>query len=135
MAQIKSNESVRFENEVPDDTVLALHQLCPQCLRFQNKSRMLSDFHHSKPVIHGVEEAFILGSIHEVKAGYLSGCHLCALIWEHAGGYLMDPSKPWVSTSEVVLHLRARNKAIEDRGPGLWRMMQNLWWRLYPPDM
>lgn len=135
MSEMTGETSIRYEHKVPEDTLVGLHQLCEACTRFRDECHMLSDFHQRKSLRHGTEETYYLGSVNELKSGYLAGCHLCALLWQRGGGSMMDPSKPTISGHEIVIYLRARNQSVDGREAGLWSLIQTKWWSILPPLM
>ncbi|KAH7125901.1 heterokaryon incompatibility protein-domain-containing protein [Dactylonectria macrodidyma] len=102
-----------YEHYVDENTEIDLHQLCATCTQLKEESHLLRSLFSGDKIRLAASETFSLCTAAELKAGYLNACHLCALLWARAEGYLLDPDTPAVKESHVILELQARNFAIE----------------------
>lgn len=128
----------RYESLVPDDTILALNTLCDPCTAFIQKSDLLQRLGRKDVKVKSKEFGKI-GSPAQLRDGYKSGrCHLCALFWTRAGGYLLDPAKPFRSDihrdAPVEVSLTARDVdkeyAMQTEGHQDWA--KKLKWKVAP---
>ncbi|CAM1500499.1 Fc.00g096610.m01.CDS01 [Cosmosporella sp. VM-42] len=124
-----------YEELVAEDTVLALNQLCQPCARFVEESSLLAKMSAGDSIKLNTTETFELGSNAQLKSGYLNGCHLCALLWDHAGGYLFDPDKPVISERQISLRTLARSWSMEAKIAANSDSVQVRWWKFAPPSI
>ncbi|KAI8711936.1 HET domain-containing protein [Fusarium sp. LHS14.1] len=69
-------------------------------------------------------ETTSLCSVDQLRAGYLSGCHFCALVWDRAGGKLLCSTKRSLASGDMIeVQLTARNWEFERR---MWDEPQSL---------
>ena len=88
----------RYESSVPDDVVVNLNTLCDPCSAFVQNSTLVQLLGRQKSIKIDSQETGHVGSPVQLKDGYMSGrCHLCALLWTRARGYLLDPARPFRS--------------------------------------
>ncbi|KAK0702356.1 heterokaryon incompatibility protein-domain-containing protein [Lasiosphaeris hirsuta] len=91
---IKLAPSDRFESSAPDGTIVPLNKLCVPCSAFISSSALLQKLVRGSTIKIEASEVGAVGSPDQLKTGYHSGqCHLCALLWDRAGGHLLDPSR------------------------------------------
>ena len=124
-----------YEQQVAEDTVLALHQLCQTCARFVEESSLLAKMSLGDSIKLNAIETVDLCSAAQLKSGYLNGCHLCALLWDHARGYLFDPDNPIIPDSQISLRVMARNWSMEAKMVTEGDSFQVRWWKVAPPSM
>ncbi|RMJ08920.1 hypothetical protein CDV36_011447 [Fusarium kuroshium] len=106
----------RYEHTVPEDTVLALHQLCRTCQDFVHRSLLLTKMSRGSEIKFSTSETTPLCSVDQLRAGYLGGCHFCALVWDRAGGHLLCSTKRSLASDDIIeMQLTARNWEIERR--------------------
>lgn len=126
----------RYEHTVAEDTVLALHQLCSTCQDFVNRSSLLRKMSRDSEIKLSSSEKTPLCSVDQLRAGYLGGCHFCALVWDRAGGHLLCSTKRSLASGDMIeVQLTARNWEVERR---MWDEPQSLrvrWWKVVPPAM
>lgn len=124
----------RFETSANEDTIVKLNTLCDACSTFLEKSPLLRKLANGNKIRIRASEVAHVGSPNAVKAGYQGGtCHLCALLWDRAGGHLLDPEKSdrcGDADAPVVVELEARDDEKEyaimvetenDKAKKLWR--------------
>lgn len=101
----------RYEHLVPEDTTLPLHQLCLRCDKLTIESQLLKDMAKGVGVIAGTTETVHFCAPDELKSGYLSGCHLCALLWTNCMGELLESncSRPLNPKERLILKIHARD--------------------------
>lgn len=101
----------RYERLVSEDTTLSLHQLCPRCDKLTSESQLLKDMAEEVGVIPGTTETVHFCAADELKSGYLSGCHLCALLWINCMGDLLKNnfSRPHNPKERLILKIHARD--------------------------
>lgn len=102
------------------------------CARFTEDSRLLRKLFRREDIRIGTYESLDLCSAEQLKSGYLKGCHLCALIWDRAGGHLFDPSKSIISESRIILQAKATNSSKEYEMEREEHVVQRWWWKLAP---
>lgn len=131
-----TNSQPRYEHTVAEDTVLALHQLCRTCQDFVHRSGLLKKMSRGSEIKFSTSETTPLCSVDQLQAGYLGGCHFCALVWHRAGGHLLCSTKMSLASCNMIeVQLTARNWEIERR---MWDGPQSLrvrWWKVVPPAM
>lgn len=130
--------SDRYERKVAQDACITLHQLCAMCTKLRDSSSLLRAMFKGGSIKLGTKEVINLCSPEELEAGYLGGCHLCALLWERARGYLFIYDKPAIENRRVNLVLRARNWELEyelqmQREDN--SLLKSMWSRISPPYM
>lgn len=81
------------------------------------------------------KETFKLCSVNDLRAGYLGCCHLCALLWTHAGGHRFDPDKGMIKEPDITVCLEARDFEIEYALEYQTSGLQKWWNDLVPPFM
>jgi hypothetical protein len=124
----------RFETSATEDTIVKLNTLCDACSTFLETSPLLCKLANGDKIRMRASEIAHVGSPKELKAGYQGGtCHLCALLWDRAGGHLLDPTKSdrcGDPDAPVVVELEARDDEKEyaimvetenDKAKKLWR--------------
>ena len=124
----------RFETSAAEDTIIKLNTLCVACSTFVETSPLLRKLANGDKIRIRASEVAHVGSPNDIKAGYQGGtCHLCALLWDRAGGHLLDPAKSdrcGHPDAPVVVELEARDDEKEyaimvetenDRAKKLWR--------------
>lgn len=121
-----------YEQQVEDDKLVALHQLCAKCSQLQRESRLLQRLLGGVAIRLSRTEHFNHISVKDLKQGYLNGCHLCALLWLRAGGHLLDSA---VGHDGLTIKLKAKNYQLEYQMRFQSSEMQKLWWKLVPPLM
>jgi hypothetical protein len=102
----------RFERTRGEDTVVSLNQLCTTCLRFTETSKLLRKFSRQVRIEQGEQEVLGLCSAERLKAGYLDGCHLCALFWQITDFQYIIRNEP---TFQVEVSLSAFTREIDDQ--------------------
>lgn len=126
----------RYEHTVSEDTVLPLHQLCHTCQDFVHHSDLLKRMSRGSEIKLSTSETTSLCSVDQLRAGYLSGCHFCALVWDRAGGKLLCSTKRSLASGDMIeVQLTGRNWEFERR---MWDEPQSLrvrWWKVVPPVM
>ncbi|RSL85526.1 hypothetical protein CEP51_003296 [Fusarium floridanum] len=122
-----------YERHVSEDTVITLHRLCTTCSRFQRQSTLLRRLSHGEQLRLYTKESFKLCSVKDLKAGYLGDCHLCALLWTHAGGYRFDPDKGFIKEPDITVCLEARDYEMEYALEYPTSCLQKWWNDLVPP--
>ncbi|KAJ3459666.1 hypothetical protein MRS44_015739 [Fusarium solani] len=131
-----ANPQPRYEHTVAEDTVLALHQLCRTCQQFVHRSVLLKKLSRGSEIRFSTSEATPFCSVDQLRAGYLGGCHFCALVWDRAGGHLLCSTKRSLASGGMIeVKLTARNWEIERR---MWDEPQSLrvrCWKVVPPAM
>lgn len=136
IAMAPTSSQPRYEHTVPEDTVLALHQLCRTCQDFVHNSVLLKKMSRGSDIKFLTSETSPLCSVDQLRAGYLGGCHFCALVWDRAGGHLLCSKKGSLASNGIVeVQLMARNWEIERK---MWDAPQSLrvrWWKIVPPVM
>ena len=125
----------RCEHLVSEDTIVPLHQLCGTCSRFVTSSALLQRWSRSTKIRIGTIEFVPLGSPAQLKSGYLSGCHLCALVWNRLGGHLFNPAKPTLHETETIIELKATNPSKTYRITYEGSKIQRLRYKIAPPFM
>jgi len=76
----------RFERLQPEETVISYNRLCETCVNFTEASKLLQRFSWQEKIKNLEQEVLELYSAQTLRAGYLDGCHLCALLWRMANG-------------------------------------------------
>lgn len=127
--------SDRYEHLVAEDTVVQLGQLCSTCTTFVRGSTLIRKLMEGRNIKIGATESTPICTSEQLKAGYVGKCHLCALIWERAGGHLLDPEKLTITTTNVVVKIRARNIDKEYERDTQLTSTQRYLWKLNPPYM
>ncbi|KAK7408823.1 hypothetical protein QQX98_009009 [Neonectria punicea] len=121
-----------YEKHVAEDTVVNLHHLCAACSRLHRGSTLLRNMSRGKTLRLHAKETFKPCSVDDMKAGYLGGCHLCALLWTHAGGHRLDPATGPVAKHNITVCLEVREFemefALEYHATGLRK-----WWNKVTP--
>ncbi|KAH7129826.1 heterokaryon incompatibility protein-domain-containing protein [Dactylonectria estremocensis] len=102
-----------FEEHVAEDTLVDLHHLCASCSRLPRGSTLLQGMARGAQLRLHTKERFHLCSVKDLKGGYLSGCHLCALLWTHGGGHRLDPDQGLFTETDINLCLEARSFDME----------------------
>jgi hypothetical protein len=124
-----------YEKHVSEDTVITLHHLCAACSTFQRESTLLRRLSRGEQLRLHAKETFKLCSIKDLEDGYLGSCHLCALLWTHAGGHRFDPDKGIVKEPDVTVCLEARDFEMEYTLEYQTSGVQKWWSNLVPPFM
>lgn len=126
----------RYEQLVAENTVVELGRLCPTCTSFVRGSALIRRLMQGRNIRIGTTETTTLCSTERLKAGYRGGCHLCALVWEHAGGRLLDPEQQTIAATEVAVEIRARNIDKEyERDTQQLSSTRRYMWKLNPSYM
>ncbi|KAH7253100.1 heterokaryon incompatibility protein-domain-containing protein [Fusarium solani] len=80
--------------------------------------------HSCSEIRFSTSEATPFCSVDQLRAGYLGGCHFCALVWDRAGGHLLCSTKRSLASGGMIeVKLTARNWEIERR---MWDEPQSL---------
>ncbi|KAF7546918.1 hypothetical protein G7Z17_g8097 [Cylindrodendrum hubeiense] len=124
-----------YEHHVDENAEIELHQLCTTCAKFRQESRLLRSLFRGKKIKLSATESFRLCNASALKAGYLNGCHLCAMLWARAEGHLFDPDKPEIEETDIILDLQARNFSMEYNMETQSSALGNLWWKHVPPSI
>ena len=134
MAKVASSST--YETTVAQDAFVVLGKLCRTCKAFSGQSSLIGRLMRGDNDIRiGTTEVLKICSAHQLKAGYLGGCHLCALIWHWAEGRLFDPSSPVITDAELVIRLTASNISKEYEMVQGANAILKKWWKLIPPMM
>jgi hypothetical protein len=104
-----------FERMRAEDTVVSLNRLCTTCLRFTETSKLLRKFSRQERIEQSEQEVLGLCSAERLKAGYLDGCHLCALFWQITDFQYLIRKDP---TGELRVSLTAFTREINDEEGG-----------------
>ncbi|RSL51295.1 hypothetical protein CEP54_011493 [Fusarium duplospermum] len=122
-----------YERHVSEDTVVTLHYLCAACSTFQQESTLLRRLSRGEKLRLHTKETFNLCSVKDLKAGYFGSCHLCALLWTHAGGHRFDPDKGLIKEPDITVCLEARDYELEYALEYPTSSLQKWWNDLVPP--
>ncbi|RYP40398.1 hypothetical protein DL767_001753 [Monosporascus sp. MG133] len=112
----------KFERLQAEDTVVSLNRLCATCVRFTETSKLLQKFSRQEKIKHLEEEVLELCSAERLKAGYLDGCHLCALFWERADGQHLLRSDPKADSRPLEVSLTATARDASGEGDPMNRL-------------
>lgn len=122
-----------YERHASEDTVITLHHLCAACSTFQRESTLLRRLSHGEQLRLHTKETVKLCSVKNLKDGYLGGCHLCAMLWTHAGGHRFDPDKGIVQEPDITVCLEARDFEMEYTLEYQTSGVKKWWSGLVPP--
>lgn len=111
----------RFERLQPEDTIVSLNRLCATCVRFTEASQLLQRFSRQEKIRHAEEEVVDLCSLDQLRAGYLDGCHLCALFWRRADGQHLR-NGPGVDSPQLKVRLKAEARDASGEADPLSRL-------------
>ncbi|KAL3293788.1 HET-domain-containing protein [Colletotrichum asianum] len=92
-SEFKLAPGLRYEHSAEEDAVIHLHQLCSPCAKFTTTSPLLRTLARRGRIRILASEIAHVGTPFELKAGYSSGCHLCALLWDRVAAHLLDPAR------------------------------------------
>ncbi|RYP75127.1 hypothetical protein DL771_002588 [Monosporascus sp. 5C6A] len=120
-SQVGSTDD-KFERLQPEDTVVSLNRLCATCVRFTENSKLLQKFSRREKIKHLEEEVLELCSAERLKAGYLDGCHLCALLWRRADGQHLLRNDPQADSRQLEVSLTATARDASGEGDPMNRL-------------
>ncbi|KAF4822721.1 hypothetical protein CGCSCA5_v002351 [Colletotrichum siamense] len=136
-SEFKLAPGLRYEHSAEEDAVIHLHQLCSPCAKFTTTSPLLRTLARRGRIRILASEIAHVGTPFELKAGYSSGCHLCALLWDRVAAHLLDPARSARSmdySTPVAVILEARDDekeyAIEVQKGTDWK--RKAWWAVAP---
>ncbi|KAF5493526.1 hypothetical protein CGCF413_v009982 [Colletotrichum fructicola] len=136
-SEFKLAPGLRYEHSAEEDAVIHLHQLCSPCAKFTTTSPLLRTLARRGRIRILASEIAHVGTPLELKAGYSSGCHLCALLWDRVAAHLLDPARSARSidySTPVAVILEARDDekeyAIEVQKGTDWK--KKAWWAVAP---
>ncbi|KAF0330594.1 het domain-containing protein [Colletotrichum asianum] len=136
-SEFKLAPGLRYEHSAEEDAVIHLHQLCSPCAKFTTTSPLLRTLARRGRIRILASEIAHVGTPFELKAGYSSGCHLCALLWDRVAAHLLDPARSarsmdYSTPVAVILETRDDEKeyAIEVQKGTDWK--RKAWWAVAP---
>ena len=111
-----------FERLQVEDTIVLLNQLCATCVRFTETSKLLQRLSRQEKIKSLEVEVLELCSAVCLKAGYLNGCHLCALFWRTADGQYLFRNDLEADSRQLKVSLTAIARDASGEGDTMNRL-------------